>query len=253
MIRLVIEVAGILSLYAVLWFGVSVVARRNDLADVAWGMGYALICLYCYLAYPSHPVAILCYTLILIWAVRLSAYIYIRNRKKAEDFRYQKWRQEWGKYFYIRSFFQVYLLQAFFVLIIISPVMLASSESSSSLTGWTLLGCAFWITGFIWQAVGDYQLAMFKRRKRNPDEILNTGLWNYSRHPNYFGELLMWWAIYLIILPLPNSYYFVIGPITITLLIRYVSGVPMLEERFQHNAQYQLYKKKVPPLFPKFW
>ncbi len=252
MISLMLEVAGILVLYASVWFGISLIAKRNDIADVAWGLGYALLCFYLFMTYPGHPVAWVCYILVTIWALRLSVYIFLRNREKTEDFRYKKWREEWGSTFYFRSYFQVYLLQAFFLMIIISPVMLAASQSTTELTVWSYIGITVWVIGFIWQVVGDNQLAKFKKNKSSSEQILNTGLWKYSRHPNYFGEIVMWWGIYLIVWPLPDSYYFIIGPITITLLIRYVSGVPMLEERYKNNAAYQAYKKEVPVLFPKF-
>lgn len=253
MMNLILDIAIILASYATVWFIISIIVKRNDIADVAWGIGYILICLYLFMTEPGHPIAWLCYSLVTIWALRLSSYIYFRNRQKTEDFRYKNWREEWGSTFYVRSFFQVYLLQAFFLLIIISPVIFAANQSVSKFTVWSYLGIVVWVIGFVWQALGDSQLARFKKNKTGSNEILNTGLWKYSRHPNYFGEIVMWWGIYLIVWPLPYSYYFIIGPITITFLIRYVSGVPMLEERYKNNAAYQAYKQKVPVLFPKFW
>ena len=163
MISLLLEIASILVLYASVWFGISIIAKRNDVADIAWGLGYALICFYLYIMYPGHPVAWVCYILVTVWALRLSVYIFLRNKQKTEDFRYKKWREEWGRTFYIRSYFQVYLLQAFFLMIIISPVILATDQPTSKLTVWSYLGVIVWAIGYFWQVIGDYQLAQFKK------------------------------------------------------------------------------------------
>ena len=85
------------------------------------------------------------------------------------------------------------------------------------------------------------------------EKVITSGLWKYSRHPNYFGEVTMWWGIFIVVLPLNFGFWTIISPVVITYLIRYVSGVPMLEKRYENNRQYQEYKKRVPALFPKFW
>lgn len=251
MISIFLESALILFLYASLWFIISIVKKRNDLADIAWGLGYVLLCVYHALTKTLHPVVMLCYILIGIWGIRLSKYLYLRNRNKSEDFRYAQWRREWGRSFYIRSFLQVFLLQALFLLIIISPVLFAASYKSSELSLYTAAGLLIWLIGFYWQSLGDEQLRKFIKNRKSKEEILDSGLWCYSRHPNYFGEITMWWGIYLIVFPLEWSLAFIVGPITITILIRYVSGVPMLEHRYEGNENYQEYKKRVPVLFPK--
>jgi steroid 5-alpha reductase family enzyme len=252
MIEIFLSSALILFVYASCWFLISLFAKRNDVADVAWGMGYALLCLFHAITQPLHPIALVCYVLISTWAIRLSVYIHLRNIGKEEDFRYAQWRKEWGRSFIWRSFLQVYVLQAFLLLIVISPVLLAASAPVSQITGFTVVGVIVWLIGFYWQSVGDYQLTQFKKNRANSEEILDSGLWRYSRHPNYFGEITMWWGLYIIIWPLPNSVFFIIGPLTITFLIRYVSGVPMLERRYKDNELFQAYKQRVPALFPWF-
>ncbi len=248
-----LESAFMLLMYATFWFILSILKKRNDLADIAWGLGYVLICMYQAATQSLHPVAIVCFVLVGIWGIRLTLFLYLRNRNKPEDFRYAQWRKEWGKRFYIRSFLQVYLLQAFFLLLIISPVLFAASLDTSEWTLYTALGVFVWLIGFYWQSVGDAQLLHFVRNRKSKDVILDTGLWSYSRHPNYFGEITMWWGVYLVIFPLPGSLLFIIGPVTITLLIRYLSGVPMLERRYEQNEDYQAYKRRVPILFPTIW
>ncbi len=248
-----IQIVWLLFAYATFWFVISLIKKRNDVADIAWGMGYVLVCVFIIFTQSTSNLFMLISVLVAIWGVRLSTHIYIRNRNKAEDFRYNQWRKEWGKTFLWRSYLQVYLLQAFLLFIIALPIMLAANFPHVQLTIWSLLGVLLWLIGFVFQAVGDYQLSKFVKSRTNKEAIMNTGLWRFSRHPNYFGEVVMWWGIFVCILPLPNSAFFIISPITITLLIRYVSGVPMLEKRYENNQQYQAYKKEVPALFPKLW
>lgn len=250
-INLWLSAAIILWVYATGWFIVSVILQRNDIADIAWGLGYGLLCGWLFLTQPTGALNVLLYVLVGLWGVRLSVHIFLRNRGKGEDFRYKQWRNEWGKSFYWRSYLQVYLLQAFFLLIISTPFLWASlsTDSWSMLTG---IGLSIWIIGFLFQSIGDYQLAQFVKTKQ-PGEIMQKGLWKYSRHPNYFGEILMWWGIYGIVLQLPNSGWTIISPITITLLLVFVSGVPMLEKKYAGNVAYEAYKKRTWALVPKLW
>lgn len=250
-LNLWLTAAIILWVYATLWFIVSVILQRNDIADIAWGLGYCLLCVWLLLTQLSGPLTLLLYVLVGIWGLRLSVHIYLRNQGKGEDFRYKQWRNEWGKSFYWRSYLQVYLLQAFFLLIISTPFLWASLFTF----GWSLftrVGLSIWAIGFLFQSIGDYQLAQFVKTKQ-PGEIMRRGLWKYSRHPNYFGEILMWWGIYFMVLSLPNSWWTIISPITITLLLVFVSGVPMLEKKYKGNIAYEAYKKRTSALVPKLW
>ncbi len=246
-----LESAILLGGHIIVWFLISIFLKRNDVADIGWGMGFVLLCTYLALMRPIHPIVGVCYLLTFIWGIRLSFYLYKRNRRKSEDFRYLQWRKEWGRSFYVRSFLQVYVLQSMFLLMIISPVLYAASFSTSYWSIFIVAGIVIWLIGFYWQVVGDRQLATFISERKHKEDILKSGLWAFSRHPNYFGEVVMWWGIYLIVWPLPGSLVFIIGPLTITLLIRYVSGVPMLERKYEVNQAYQAYKKQVPALFPR--
>ena len=247
------QIALLLFIYATFWFLISLIKKRNDVADIAWGMGYVLVCTYIIITQTTSILFKLISVLVALWGIRLSAHIYFRNRKKPEDFRYNQWRKQWGKTFLWRSYLQVYLLQAFFLFIIALPILNAANYPQEQLTAHSITGFLIWLIGFVFQAVGDYQLSQFVKTRADKEAIMNTGLWRYSRHPNYFGEVVMWWGIFICIIPLPNSAIFIISPITITLLIRYVSGVPMLEKRYENNKRYQAYRKEVPALFPKFW
>ncbi|MBK9489257.1 MAG: DUF1295 domain-containing protein [Haliscomenobacter sp.] len=245
-------VAALVFGYASLWFLVSVAVKRNDVADIAWGLGYLMICVYLALTQERTVVTMLVYTLVAIWALRLAVHIYLRNRGKTEDFRYQQWREDWGNSFYLRSYLQVYLLQGLLLWIIAIPIVIAGLSAEEELSMYTYLGMAMWAVGFFFQAVGDYQLTQFVKTRTSKEEVLQTGLWRYSRHPNYFGEILMWWGIFVVTLPLPHAGWGVIGPLTITLLLVFVSGVPMLEKRYEGNPVYAAYQQRTSVLIPWF-
>lgn len=243
--------------WALLWFFISVILKRNDVADIAWGLGFIVIGLVsqflgnAVFAEPSiYSPKILVVLLVTIWALRLSIYIGLRNSKKGEDFRYKAWREEWGKSFYLRSFLQVYGLQVILALVISMPLIVAGAADVFPWHWLHIPATVLWLIGFYWQAIGDYQLSKFKSKAENKGEIIQSGLWQYSRHPNYFGEILMWWAIGLMVLPIPWGWLGFIGPITITYLLLRVSGVPMLEKKYKGNPQFESYKKKVPAVFP---
>jgi len=240
----------IIFIYTGIWFAAAVYKKRNDIADIAWGIGYIIICGYLFFCYPATPVSRLLFLLVTAWGVRLSLHIYTRNKNKTEDFRYRAWREAWGRSFYIRSYLQVFLLQGLFLIIIISPVIHAALVAPATWNIFTWAGLFCWLVGFYFQAVADWQLSVFIRHKKTPGTIMQTGLWKYSRHPNYFGEILMWWAIFIITIPLPNSIFFIIGPLTISLLIVFVSGVPMLEKKYKGNPAFEAYKKRTSVLIP---
>lgn len=250
MLTVFIHCSLIIFVYASIWFAIAVYKKRNDVADIAWGLGYILICGFLFYTYPASNVSILLYALVTVWGLRLSIHIYARNKNKTEDFRYKAWRHEWRKLFYIRSYLQVFLLQGLFLLIIISPVIHAAVETPYAWNFITWTGLLCWLIGFYFQVVGDWQLTVFMNNKKIPGSIMQTGLWKYSRHPNYFGEIVMWWGIFIVTTPFANSIYFIAGPLFITLLITFVSGVPLLEKKYAGNPAYEDYKKRTSMLFP---
>lgn len=237
--------------YALFWFVISLLKKRNDLADIAWGLGY--IVLSTFLIWFNGWSARLGLMLILVtlWGLRLATHIYWRNRGKKEDFRYKKWRQEW-KYFYLRSFFQVYFLQGILLLLIASPIILTSAAPGGPLHWLDWGGVGIWSLGFFFEAVGDYQLSQFKKNPENKGKVMRSGLWQYTRHPNYFGEVTLWWGIFLIGLSSGYGWWGIIGPLTITFLILKVSGIPMLEKKYEGNKDFEDYKKRTSVFFPWF-
>jgi len=241
----------ILFLYMSLWFVVSLIKKRNDVADVAWGLGFVLITWVSFFISGNSSIqGLLVGILVSLWGLRLAWHIYGRNKGKAEDYRYLAWRREWGKWFYIRSYLEVYLLQGAFLFLIVFPVLLINNSTGTSLGFFNFLGVAVWLFGFYFEAVGDAQLKTFIKNPANKGKLLQSGLWAYTRHPNYFGEVVQWWGIWLIALSAPNGWFGIIGPITITFLILKVSGIPMLEKKMQENPAFADYKKRVSVFFP---
>jgi steroid 5-alpha reductase family enzyme len=233
-------------------FLISVLIHRNDIADVAWGIGILLSGVMAIgITGEKGPVISLVLALVFIWSLRLSGRIALRNLKKAEDYRYKAWRESWGKWFYLRSYFQIYLLQGFLMVVVASPVIHASVFGGNVDLGmFSYLGALVWLIGFYFEVVGDYELDQFIKNPDNKGKIMTSGLWQFSRHPNYFGEITMWWGIWLIISPLPYSALALIGPLTISFLIIKVSGIPLLEAKFAGQPDWEAYKAKTSPLLP---
>lgn len=241
----------ILFVYMSLWFIVSLIKKRNDVADVAWGLGFVLLAWTSFLLSDASSLrGLLVCILVSIWGFRLAWHIYSRNKGKTEDYRYLAWRKEWGKYFYIRSYFQVYFLQGVLLFMIVLPVLIINKSSGISLGWLDLVGLAIWLFGFYFEFVGDMQLAQFINNPENKGKLMQSGLWAYTRHPNYFGEVTVWWGLFLVALNVTSGWLGIIGPITITFLILKVSGIPMLEKRMEENPEFAEYKKRTSIFIP---
>ena len=246
--------ASIIICFVTILFVVSVLVKRNDIADSAWGIGISIVALLGYFLHdsPSNFARVLL-LLVLVWGIRLSVRIFLRNIKKSEDVRYKVWRETWGKWFYLRSYAQVYLLQGFLMIVVGYPMLhVGVFGGDAPLTVLSYIGIGVWLVGFLFEAIGDYQLDAFIKSKPEGGAILNTGLWKYSRHPNYFGEVTQWWGIWLMVLTLPYGYVAIISPLMITFLILKVSGIPMLEKHFEGNPRFETYKRTTSAFFPMF-
>ncbi len=242
---------AVLFAYMTFWFIVSLIKKRNDVADVAWGLGFTLLAWLSFLLSDEQSWrGILVSSLVTIWGVRLAWHIHVRNRGKAEDYRYKQWREEWGKWFFLRSYGQVYLLQGFLLFLIILPVLFINKSEGSALGIFDYVGLAIWMIGFYFESVGDSQLAKFMKDPLNKGKLMTSGLWKYTRHPNYFGEVTQWWGMWIIALSVPNGFVAIIGPLTITVLILKISGIPMLEKRMQLNPDFEAYKRRTSVFFP---
>jgi steroid 5-alpha reductase family enzyme len=234
-------------------FIIALVRKDNSIADIAWGFGFVIVAwLTLSIVGSFYPRQLLACGLILIWGSRLSIRIFLRNRGRGEDPRYRKWREEWGRFFTLRSYLQVFLLQGVILLVNISPVLIINTTSDGNLNILDACGLLVWITGFIFESVGDYQLDRFLADPKNRGTIMDRGLWYRTRHPNYFGEITMWWGIFIIALSVPYGWIGFVGPLTITLMIVFVSGIPMTERLMEKTPGFEEYKRRTSVLIPWF-
>jgi steroid 5-alpha reductase family enzyme len=217
------------------WYGVAVLKKRNDIADIAWGLGFILVTIFNLSLNPNIKLSI-SLILISIWGIRLALHIYHRNKNKTEDYRYQQWKNN--------AYLKVFMTQGFFMWLICWPLF----WSAQSVNWFNFVGLIIWLVGFYFESTADRQLKNFINNPKNKGKILQSGLWAYSRHPNYFGEVTMWWGIWL--LNLNSSWCTIVGPLTITYLITQVSGIPLLEKKYQGNQEFADYKKRISVFIP---
>lgn len=240
--------------YMTVWFFIALILKRNDVADIAWGIGFILVAVSLFIKYGIElDRGFLATLLVLIWGTRLAYHIFKRNIKKPEDKRYAVWRVEWGNWFVIRSYMQVFMLQGILLVFVVSPVIITNTFRGGAWNLLDLLGLAVWIFGFYFESVGDRQLRNFLSNPENKGKILNTGLWKYTRHPNYFGEVTQWWGLGIIAISVPFGLLGLIGPLTITFLILKISGVPMLERSMEENPLFDEYRKTTSKFLPNFF
>jgi steroid 5-alpha reductase family enzyme len=249
-----IGVLIILGLMTALWI-VSLILRNSSIVDIFWGTGFVIANWVYFALTPEGFLARkwLIVTLVTIWGLRLSLYILWRNWGKGEDFRYRKWREEAGGKWWWRSFFKVFLLQGLLLWIISAPLLAAQiSATPARLNVLDFVAIAVWAIGFFFEAVGDWQMARFKANPANKGQVMRTGVWRYSRHPNYFGEATMWWAYYLVAAA-GGGFWTIFSPILMTALLLRVSGVALLEKSLKETKpKYKEYIETTSAFVPWF-
>jgi steroid 5-alpha reductase family enzyme len=230
--------------------------RDNSLVDIAYGPLFVLSGWGAWLAADGmshlHPRPLLLLALVSIWGVRLGLHIGLRHRGRGEDFRYRRFREEWGDTIIWRSLLQIYLLQGAVVLVIATPILLAIADPGGRLGPVDGIGALLFAAGFLFEAVSDWQMTVFKRQTQNRGRLIRSGLWRYSRHPNYFGEALLWWGIFLIGLGAGSGWYGLVSPLTIAFLLLKVSGIPMLEAKYRDDPEFAAYKASTSAFIPWF-
>ncbi len=252
----VLIVVGALGLWMTFLFVVSLIRRDNGTADVGYGMAFIVSACVLYMHTPAVLAqGTLVLLMVIAWGSRLSIRILSKAVGKPEDFRYRAWREEWGNTFVWRSFLQVYMLQGLVILAVSLPVLALIAAPLPQVTALFTAGFMLWWVGYFFEVVGDAQLDRFLRNKEKKTRIMTTGLWRYSRHPNYFGEALMWWSLALMAYGGSTiGLVVLISPLLITYLLLYVSGVPLLEKRFSGDPEWEAYKARTSvfiPWFPK--
>jgi steroid 5-alpha reductase family enzyme len=232
-------------------FVLSLLLGDNSIVDVTYGLAAALTTAATFVLSPTrHPREAVLLALVGLWGVRLAAHLLVRKWGQGEDSRYRAWREEWGRWFVLRSLLQIYVLQGAIILVILTPVLLTRRAPGGPLGLLEWLGVAVWALGFSFEAVGDAQLLAFKRDPANRGRFITRGLWRYTRHPNYFGEATLWWGVFLVGLRAEHGVIGILSPITITALLLFVSGIPMLERRWAGNPEFEAYRRRTSAFFP---
>ena len=248
-----LALAVIMAMMTILWL-ISIRIKNVSIVDLFWGFGFVLAnALYFMETDGFETRKSLLLVLVTIWGLRLSAYLAMRNLGKGEDFRYQKFRKDYGehRYWWI-SFFQTFLLQGVLMWLISAPLLGAQFYADDKLGVLDFIGISIWIIGFVFEAGGDFQLKRFKADPANKGKVLNTGFWHYTRHPNYFGDAAVWCGYGFICLS-AGSYIPILGSVLMTALIIKVSGVALLEKSLKETKpEYKEYIEKTSAFIPWF-
>ncbi|HXU09349.1 MAG TPA: DUF1295 domain-containing protein [Blastocatellia bacterium] len=245
-----LSVVGVLMV--AVWL-LSLFKKDASIVDGFWGLGFVAIAVSCYLAADGyHSRKTLITTLTAVWGIRLAIHIFWRNFGKGEDFRYQAMRKRFGKRFPIISLFTVFGLQGVLMWIISLPIQAGEiSAQPSRLTWLDWLGASLWLIGFLFESIGDLQLTLFRVNPSNKGKVMDRGLWRYTRHPNYFGDALMWWGLFVIAMATPGGWWTVISPLIMTGLLMKVSGVALLEKTLSKTKpEYASYIQRTNAFFP---
>ena len=243
------------ALFAILVVGVvswsfSVVKKDVSFVDSLWSLFFLIAAAI--FALGSQPLSgrgVLVAVLVAIWSLRLSIYITARNWGEPEDYRYQSIRANNEPGFAFKSLYIVFGLQGVLAWIIALPLLPAIASDSA--LGW-IDGAAvmLWLVGFVFEAGGDYQLSRFKAHEENRGRVLDTGLWRYTRHPNYFGDFCIWWSFYLFALA-SGGWWSIVSPLLMSVLLLKVSGVAMLERTISdRRPEYAEYVRRTNAFFP---
>lgn len=240
-----------LAVFAAFGWLLTLKPRNVTLVDSLWALFFLLTCLVNMVYLPQLSTrAWLTLTLVGLWSIRLSSYLHWRNHGKAEDQRYQAIRTRNEPHFEYKSLYLIFLLQAMLAWIISLPLQAAMQSSSTHLIWLDGLGMCFWLIGMGFQVLGDLQLARFKSKPGNHEKVLDTGVWRYTRHPNYFGESCIWWGYYCLALA-AGAWWSVVSPILMTFLLVKVTGVKLLEADIaSRRPAYAEYIKRTSAFIP---
>ena len=256
--------AVILFLYILVACIVGTIKKNNAIMDIFYGPAYFVLSITSLIVNIILTSTfcirqVIATSLVLVWAIRLASYVYIRNRGKPEDYRYKAMRERWKTNVALKSFFKVYLFQGIIVFLVDIPVWFINISKNPPVVnlldfgGITLwLGAIIWLIGFLFETIADFSLYKFLQDPANQGKIMTKSVWKYSMHPNYFGEVTQWWGLFIIALAVPFGFLTFIGPAYITFHIIKVSGVKLLDRRFEGNEEYAEYKRRTSSFIPWF-
>ncbi len=255
---LILAALSVSVVYFSMWFFFALLRKRFDVIDVAWAGGFIAVAGLMYVLADKPLLFVQTLTLLMVsaWGLRLMSHIYLRQSNKPEDHRYVEMRKNYPHPVALSVFIRIYMVQALLMVVVALPIIAVFLADDSVIASQFLLGLGFviWASGLAIEFFADRQLSDFIYKNKNKNKVMDTGLWKYSRHPNYFGEVALWWGFWLVTMSISPVWWSIIGPLTISFLILFVSGVPLLEKKYKKNAAYQSYAKKTSifvPLPPK--
>lgn len=238
-------------IYVTLWFAYGQRIGKLDVADEAWGLAQPFIVLIAIILSKNYSaVSAILFTLTLIWGYRLFYHLRKRHAKsQKEDQRYTDMREQWKRHPRLSAYTYVFLLQGL-LMYLLGLMAVFQIYSGSEINPLAYIGLGIWLLGFIIESIADRQLQRFVTNPANKGKIMDQGLWKYSRHPNYFGELTMWWGIFIFVFINTGIYWMILSPLIITYLIVFVSGIPLTEKHFEGNPLWGKYKAETSALVP---
>ena len=248
---LLIEIGVIILLMVSLWV-ISLILRDVSIVDPFWGTGFVVVAwLSVLINTNSNERPVLLAILTTLWGLRLSVYLLARNWGHGEDRRYVVMREHHGPQFWWVSLFTVFLLQGVILWFVSLPLQIVPAMNSTDPLGWLdLAGIIIWTVGFLFETIGDWQLAQFKRDPANAGRVMDRGLWRYTRHPNYFGDICVWWGMYLVAAA-GGAGWTILSPVLMSFFLMRVSGVTLLESTIvDRRPDYAAYKARTNALFP---
>jgi len=249
-LRAILCVLAAIAALALIGWIISVARRNVGIVDSLWSLFFLLaVVTFDWANTASGPRAALLIGMVTFWALRLSGYITWRNHGEPEDRRYQAIRAANEPGFVWKSLFIVFVLQGVLAAIVATPLVVGIA-STAPLNIVDAFGVALWAFGFAFEAIGDWQLAQFKGDPANRGRVMDTGLWRFTRHPNYFGEATLWWGFYLVAVA-AGAWWTIFSPLLMTFLLLKVSGVRLLEKDIgERRPAYRDYIARTSAFFP---
>ena len=232
---------------------ISVIVKNASIVDVVWGLGFVVVAWTVRIAVDGNDARQWLLTaMVSVWGLRLAGYLFWRNHAKGEDFRYRAMRRHYGERFWLISLGTVFGLQGVLMWLVSLPVQLGQADATPGVGAIAIAGVVVWAIGLFFEAVGDTQLARFKADPANKGRIMDRGLWRYTRHPNYFGDACVWWGIAVVAAETGSGAWGLIGAAVMTVLLRRVSGVTLLEKALtRRRPGYDEYVARTSPFFPR--
>jgi steroid 5-alpha reductase family enzyme len=231
---------------------VSLAIKNASIVDIVWGLGFVAVAWAVRLTEDGVVARQnLLVAMVSLWGLRLGGYLFWRNHGKGEDYRYRAMRKHWGARFPIVSLLTVFTLQGTLMWTVSLGVQLAQGSDSPGLGVLAVLGVLLWLVGVFFETVGDAQLARFKKDPANAGQVMNRGLWRFTRHPNYFGDACVWWGIALVAAETGPGRWGLLGAAVMNVLLVRVSGVALLEKSLsKRKPGYEEYVRRTSSFFP---